>query len=72
MNYGHIRVTTDKQTVENHRYEITKWYDSRKIIINGWIQEKISGTKNYTKRALANKPQLRQMEKRNLSIKKTF
>lgn len=23
MNYGYIRVSTDKQTVENQRYEIT-------------------------------------------------
>lgn len=52
MNYGYIRVSTDKQTVENQRYEITKWCDSRKIKIDGWIQETISGTKNYTKREL--------------------
>lgn len=52
MNYGYIRVSTDKQTVENQRYEITKWCGAHNLKIDGWIQETISGTKNYTKREL--------------------
>lgn len=52
MNYGYIRVSTDKQTVENQRYEILKWCGNRGIKIDGWIEETVSGTKNYTKRAL--------------------
>lgn len=52
MNYGYIRVSTDKQTVENQRYEILKWCKSKKIKIDGWIEETISGTKNYKNRRL--------------------
>lgn len=52
MNYGYIRVSTDKQTVENQRSEILKFAASNNLIINGWIEETISGTKNYDKRKL--------------------
>lgn len=52
MNYGYIRVSTDKQTVENQRYEIRKWCGEHNLNIDGWIEETISGTKSYTKRAL--------------------
>ncbi len=52
MTYGYIRVSTDKQTVENQFYEIEKWSAARNLTIDGWIHETISGTKNYTKRKL--------------------
>lgn len=52
MNYGYIRVSSDKQTVENQRYEITKFCEQEKLKIDGWIEETISGTKNYDKRLL--------------------
>lgn len=52
MNYGYIRVSSDKQTVENQRYEIMKFCLKNNVEINGWIEETISGTKNYKKRAL--------------------
>jgi len=52
MNYGYIRVSSDKQTVENQRYEINKFAERNDISINGWIEETISGTKNYDKRKL--------------------
>lgn len=52
MNYGYIRVSTDRQTVENQRFEISRWCEANKIKIDGWIEETISGTKNYTKRRL--------------------
>jgi DNA invertase Pin-like site-specific DNA recombinase len=52
MIYGYIRVSSDKQTVENQRYEITRFAEKEKLSINGWIEETISGTKNYDKRAL--------------------
>lgn len=52
MNYGYIRVSSDKQTVENQRYEITAFANSKTIQIDGWIEETISGTKNYDKREL--------------------
>ncbi len=52
MNYGYIRVSSDKQTVENQRFEIVRFCEANQIVIDGWIQETISGTKNYDKRKL--------------------
>ena len=52
MNYGYIRVSSDKQTVENQRFEIINFCQTRKIKIDGWIEETVSGTKSYTKRQL--------------------
>lgn len=52
MNYGYIRVSSDKQTVENQRFEIMRFSKENNVEINGWIEETISGTKNYNKRAL--------------------
>lgn len=52
MIYGYIRVSTDKQTVENQRFEIKTFCDRNLITIDKWIEETISGTKDYTKRAL--------------------
>ena len=52
MNYGYIRVSSDKQTVENQRFEINNFAKANNIIIDGWIEETISGTKNYDKREL--------------------
>lgn len=52
MVYGYIRVSTDKQTVENQRYEIMQFCQKENITVDKWIEETISGTKNYNKRAL--------------------
>ena len=52
MVYGYIRVSTDRQTVENQRFEINRFAGQQKLHIDGWIEETISGTKNYTKRGL--------------------
>lgn len=52
MTYGYIRVSTDRQTVENQRFEIKKWCRLNNFTIDGWIEESISGTQNYTKRKL--------------------
>ncbi len=52
MIYGYIRVSSDKQTVENQRFEINKFCDKKEIKIDGWIEETISGTKAYDKRLL--------------------
>lgn len=54
MNYGYIRVSSDKQTVENQRFEIENFALQNSIHIDGWIEETISGTKNYDKRKLGN------------------
>ncbi len=52
MNYGYIRVSSDKQTVENQRFEIENFANLNGFKIDGWIEETISGTKNYDKREL--------------------
>jgi len=53
MTYGYIRVSSDKQTVENQRYEILKFCATTEdLAIDGWIEETISGTKTPDKRKL--------------------
>ena len=52
MIYGYIRVSSDKQTVENQRFEINNFCNDQKMKIDGWIEETISGTKAYSKREL--------------------
>ena len=36
MIYGYIRVSTDKQTVENQRYEINQFCDRQEMVIEKW------------------------------------
>ena len=52
MIYGYIRVSTDKQTVENQRFEISHFCEKHYIVVEKWIEETISGTKNPEKRQL--------------------
>jgi len=50
MIYGYIRVSTDKQTTENQRFEITNFGIERLMIIEEWIEETISATKKLNDR----------------------
>ena len=52
MIYGYIRVSTDKQTVENQRFEISAYAKRNDITIDYWIEETISGTIAPEKRNL--------------------
>ena len=52
MIYGYIRVSTDHQTTLNQEFEITRFCRGKSMEISGWIQETISGTQAYDKRAL--------------------
>ena len=52
MIYGYIRVSSDKQTVENQRFEIMEFCRVNNLTIDGWIEETISGTKAYGNRRL--------------------
>ncbi|HEX8331177.1 MAG TPA: master DNA invertase Mpi family serine-type recombinase [Segetibacter sp.] len=45
MNYGYIRISTDKQTTENQRFEILNFSQARLFSIDEWIEETISSTK---------------------------
>jgi len=66
MIYGYIRVSSDKQTVENQRFEINNFCEKEDIVIDSWIEETISGTKAYNKRELGHL--LKQVNKDDLII----
>lgn len=50
MNYGYIRVSTDKQTTANQRFEIQNFAKERSIRISEWIEETISATRKLEER----------------------
>jgi len=52
MTYGYIRVSTDKQTVDNQRFEIERFCSKNNLKIDEWIEETISGNKAPDKRLL--------------------
>lgn len=52
MVYGYIRVSTDKQTVENQRFEVKGFCKTKELIIDRWIEETVSGTKELKDRKL--------------------
>lgn len=66
MYYGYIRVSTDKQTVENQRFEINRFCAQQKIAIDQWFDETISGTKEPDKRKLGK--MLHQMKRGDVLI----
>lgn len=45
MIYGYIRISTDKQTTENQRFEIENFTIKRQFAIEEWVEETISSTK---------------------------
>lgn len=52
MIYGYIRVSTDKQTVENQRFEILEFAKRNSLVLDSWIEETVSGTIRPENRAL--------------------
>ena len=52
MTYGYIRVSTDKQTVENQRFEIKRFCAHQGLRVDRWIEETVSGTKPWGRRRL--------------------
>ena len=52
MIYGYICVSTDKQTVENQRFEINQYIKNSNLKVDEWIEETISGTISPDKRNL--------------------
>ena len=61
MIYAYIRVSTDKQTVENQRFEIEKFAQRQEIHIDKWISETVSGTQSAKKRKLG--PLIKKLKK---------
>jgi DNA invertase Pin-like site-specific DNA recombinase len=43
MIYGYVRVSTDRQTADNQRYEIEQFCARNGLAIESWIEETISG-----------------------------
>ena len=52
MIYGYIRVSSDKQTVENQRFEISNFCEKNSLTINVWVEETISGMTRVENRKL--------------------
>ena len=52
MVYAYVRVSTDKQSTETQRFEIKKFSKTKKIHIDRWIDETISGMKGIQNRRL--------------------
>jgi DNA invertase Pin-like site-specific DNA recombinase len=66
MIYGYIRVSTDKQTVKNQRYEINQFCEKNLLTVNKWIEEVISGTKKTEERKLGKL--IKKMKKNDILI----
>ena len=52
MIYGYVRVSTDKQSLQNQEFEINNFCQMQQIKIDKWIAEMISGTRDFEKRKL--------------------
>ena len=52
MVYAYIRVSTDKQTIDNQRFELQKFATEKGIVIDKWVSEIASGTKVASDRKL--------------------
>ena len=52
MIYAYIRVSSDKQTTENQRYELQRFAMHELLHIDRWIEETVSGGRNYREREL--------------------
>ncbi len=66
MIYGYIRVSTDKQTVENQRFEINHFCNKQELLVGKWIEETISGSKSVEERKLGKL--LKKMKKEDVLI----
>ncbi|MEY4934797.1 MAG: hypothetical protein RIS64_1156 [Bacteroidota bacterium] len=52
MVYGYIRVSTDKQSLENQKFELSNFAQKRQWTVFKWVEEIISGTKKIEERQL--------------------
>ncbi len=51
MIYAYIRISTEKQSIENQRYEIIQFASLKNLKIDKWFEETISSTKKIEERA---------------------
>jgi DNA invertase Pin-like site-specific DNA recombinase len=52
MIYAYLRVSTEKQSLDNHRYELLRFADEKKLSIETWVEETISSTRKLEDRRL--------------------
>lgn len=52
MIIAYLRVSTEKQQVENQKHEISKFARNKKIVVDRWEGEVVSGTKDESERVL--------------------
>lgn len=52
MHYAYVRVSTDKQSIDNQQFEILKFANQKAIHIHQWVEETINGTKSFHDRSL--------------------
>ena len=52
MIFAYIRVSTETQSYEGQHFEIENWCHRRNWEVDRWVQEKVSGTKQLSKRTL--------------------
>ena len=66
MIYGYIRVSSDKQTIENQRFEISSFCEKNNLTIDVWAEETISGMTRVDNRKLGKL--LKKMKKSDVLI----
>ncbi|MVM29391.1 master DNA invertase Mpi family serine-type recombinase [Spirosoma sp. HMF4905] len=64
MIYAYIRVSTDRQTGENQKYEILKKTSSERVHVDKWIEETASGARSAKDRELGSL--LKRMQSRDV------
>ncbi len=66
MIYAYIRISTDQQSLENQRFEISNFCSINNIHVDKWVEETISSTKGLEKRKLG--MLLKRIKKQDLII----
>jgi DNA invertase Pin-like site-specific DNA recombinase len=66
MVYGYIRVSTDKQSVDNQRFEINRFCERNVLVVGKWVEESISGIKSVCDRELGR--MLHSMKKNDILV----
>jgi DNA invertase Pin-like site-specific DNA recombinase len=66
MVYVYVRVSTDSQTIENQKFEISRFCEENDIRVSKWIEECISGRKSVRERKLG--VLLKRMKKGDIMI----
>src|SRR6266702_5622370 len=66
MIYAYVRISKDKQTTENQRFEILKFADEKRLQIHEWVDETVTGVKKARLRKLG--PLLERMKANDVLI----